>query len=33
MASAEPRPGTVVAKALEPLEFGMGTILVLVQQR
>jgi hypothetical protein len=33
MASAEATPGTVIAKALESLESGMGAILVLVQPR
>lgn len=33
IASAEAKPGTVIAKALEPLESGMSTILVLVQPR
>lgn len=33
VASVDAKPGTVIGKALEPLESGTGTILVLVQQR
>jgi len=33
MRADDPRPGTVVAKALQPLDSGTGTILVLVMLR
>ncbi len=32
MRADDPRLGTIVAKALEPLEYGMGRIKVLVMQ-
>ena len=33
MREIDHRPGTIVGKALEPLEFGTGTIKVLVMLR
>jgi hypothetical protein len=33
MRAIDPQPGTIVAKALEPLEFGTGSIKVLVMAR
>ena len=33
MLAYEPRPGTILGKALEPLEFGTGLVRVLVTLR